>query len=92
MDLETIKISGQIAGIGGIAISLVTLLYRDFIAKNVFSRLNEAQSYSLLKLFLVLSWSIAMTGIVAWVYVSVSPAPLNVKTDLYEKIFKNPLQ
>ena len=84
MELEILKVAGQIAGIGGLAVGAIVLIYRDVIAKNIFPSLTKAQSYSLLKLVVILSWSVAMSGIGAWTYVSVNTDKLtpDQKTDV----------
>lgn len=69
MDAEIIKIVGQIAGLGGIAVGTLLLLYRDIIRKNIFSKLGQTQGFVLLVLIIVLVWIIALSGIGAWVYV-----------------------
>ena len=70
MDLEILKVAGQIAGIGGLVVGATVLVYRDVIAKNIFPSLTKTQAYSLLRLTIILSWTIAIFGIAAWAYVS----------------------
>ncbi|RJX30387.1 MAG: hypothetical protein C4531_08970 [Desulfurivibrio sp.] len=73
MDIELLKTVGQVAGIGGIALGVFLLLFRDIINKNFFTQLTKTQSYNLFKLISILVWSIALAGIIAWVWTSVSP-------------------
>jgi len=68
MDLNILKLFGQVAGIAGLSIGVVLLLFRDVIRKNVFSRLTREHSYRLLRLVIVLTWSIGVLGIFAWFY------------------------
>jgi hypothetical protein len=68
MNPEILKIVGQVAGIGGLALGVFLILFRDVIRKNIFPRLNEVQAYRLLIVIVILVWSIAIVGIVAWVY------------------------
>jgi hypothetical protein len=63
--LETV---GQIAGIGGIAIGVFLVIFKDVIRKNVFRRLGTEHAYRLLRLIIILTWSVALVGIVAWMY------------------------
>ncbi|MFC1664962.1 hypothetical protein ACFL17_04950 [Pseudomonadota bacterium] len=70
MEIELMKVAGQIAGIGGLAIGVITLVYKDVIAKNIFPKLTKQQSYSLLRLIVILSFSIAVVGVGAWVFVA----------------------
>ena len=70
IDPELLKIAGQIAGIGGIAIGALIILFRDIIRKNIFPGLVKQQAYRLLILIVVLVWSVAIAGIAAWVFVN----------------------
>lgn len=66
MEASVLKIVGQVAGIGGLALGVLLLLFRQVIAKNIFASLTKEQSYRLLRLILTFVWSIAALGIVAW--------------------------
>ena len=68
MKTEVLATLGQLAGVGGIALGVLLLVFRDVIRKNVFSKLTKRQSYNLLRLILVLVWSIALLGVVTWAY------------------------
>ncbi len=63
--LETL---GAIAGIGGIALGVLLLLFRDVIRKNIFPNLTRDQGYRIIRLFLILTFLIALAGIVAWAW------------------------
>jgi len=65
---------GQIAGIGGLSLGVLLLLFRDVIGKNIFPRLGQSQAYRLIKLIIVLTFSISALGIGAWVIVEISGA------------------
>jgi hypothetical protein len=66
---------GHIADIGGIAVGAMILIFRDVIQKKIFPMLGKEQAYRLLRLVMVLSWSIALVGIFAWVY-EAEPTPV----------------
>ena len=70
MDVSLLKTAGQIAGIGGLSLGVLLILFRDIIRKNIFPRLPPAEAYGLLRLITCAVWSIAVLGIFAWVYVS----------------------
>jgi hypothetical protein len=70
MDAKLLEIVGQIAGIGGLALGVLLLAFRDIIRKNIFPKLPPAQAYRLLRLITGAVWSVAVIGILAWVYVS----------------------
>lgn len=64
--METLELMGKVAGIGGLALGTLLILFRDVIRKNIFSNLTRDQSYRLIRLILVLVWSVAIAGIAAW--------------------------
>ena len=68
-DLGLIKTVGQIAGIGGLSIGSLILIFREIIRRSFFPTLTKQHGYRLLTLIVVLTWSISITGIVAWAYV-----------------------
>ena len=68
MDVEILKTAGQVAGIGGLSIGLAILVFRDVIRKNIFPSLTKAQSFRIILIVVVCTWSIALAGIGAWVY------------------------
>lgn len=58
---------GKIAGIGGVALGVFLLIFRDVIRRNVFSRLPAAETYRLMRLIIVLTFLIACAGLVTWI-------------------------
>ncbi len=69
MDTEVLKGLGQVAGIGGIALGVFMLLFRDLIRRifvNIFPQLTKQQTSEIIKLAMILIWSLALVGIMAW--------------------------
>lgn len=66
MDAETLKSVGLVAGIGGIALAVLMTVFREVIRKNIFAQLDPHAGYRLLRLILVLTWSVAIIGVGAW--------------------------
>jgi len=66
MDLETLKTVGQIAGIGGIALGVLLIVFREVIRKAIFPQLTRQQAYKLLRLIVILTFAIAALGLTAW--------------------------
>ena len=63
---------GQIAGIGGISVGVLLLLFRDIIRKNIFPKFrDEKLAYRLLRLIVVVVWSVAIAGIGAWAFTTI---------------------
>ena len=69
MDAELLKVVGQIAGIGGLALGVFLLLFREVIRKKIFPMLPPIQAYRLLRMIIIAVWSVAIVGIAAWVYI-----------------------
>jgi hypothetical protein len=69
VDTQVLKIVGQVAGIGGIALGVLLLLFREVIRLKVFPQLAKTHAYKIIRLILLLVWSIALAGIGAWVWV-----------------------
>ncbi|NKK67648.1 hypothetical protein GFL88_29935 [Rhizobium leguminosarum bv. viciae] len=66
MDAETWKILGQVGGIGGIALGVFLLLFRDILRKKIFPTLTKQDGYRLMRLITLSVWSVALVGIAAW--------------------------
>ena len=75
MTADVLKVVGQVAGIGGIALGVFLLLFRDVVRKKIFPMLTREQGYRLLRLVLVLVWSVAILGVATWGYVATRPDP-----------------
>ncbi len=69
MDAETLKVVGQVAGLGGIALAVVLFIFREVIRKSVFPNLSQQEAYRLLRLVIVSTVVVALGGVGAWVYV-----------------------
>lgn len=67
MEADLLGTLGRIAGIGGIALGVFLLLFRDVIRQKIFPQFTKKQSYRIILTFMILTWSVAIAGIVAWV-------------------------
>lgn len=61
---------GKVAGIGGIALGALVLMFRKSLT--VTDGVNPKDRYRLVRLALILSWSIGVLGIAAWMWGSSS--------------------
>ena len=68
MDADLLKTLGEILGIGGVALGVFFLLFREIIRKSIFPTLKKDDAYRLLRLISVLVWSVAVLGIAAWIW------------------------
>src|SRR5262245_61502612 len=68
-----LKIVGQVAGIGGIALGVFLLIFREVVRRNIFPNLAQIQAYRIIRLIVILTFCIAALGIGAWAYVQKVP-------------------
>ena len=68
MDAELLKTLGQVLGVGGLALGIFFLLFREVIRKSIFPTLKKDDAYRLLQLISLLIWSVAVIGLGAWVW------------------------
>jgi hypothetical protein len=80
MDNELLTTLGRLLGIGGLALGIFFLLFRDVIRKSIFPILKKDDAYRLLRLITVLSWSVPVIGIAAWIWGDRKPAAGSVTT------------
>jgi hypothetical protein len=66
IDLFSYKISGLIAGIGGLSLALVLFIYGYITQADFFTKLTQGQSIILLLSIVGLTFVIAIIGIFAW--------------------------
>src|SRR5437763_9171007 len=75
MDAETLKVVAQVAGIGGVALAVLLMVFREVIQKNIFTSLSAEEGYRLLRLIIVSTWSVAIIGMGAWGYAKAQATP-----------------
>ena len=90
MDAKLLETVGRIAGIGGLALGVFLLLFRDVIRKNIFPTLSDQNAYRLIRQFMYLTFGIAVLGIVAWVYVSIAASVPQGSSEPRETLITDP--
>ncbi|MFS4456676.1 hypothetical protein [Maribacter sp. 2304DJ31-5] len=68
MNPELFNVLGKIAGIAGLSIGLILVIFREIIRRKIFPNLTKEQGYKILRLIIIFVFIIAMSGIVAWTY------------------------
>jgi len=68
---SVLKVVGQVAGIGGIGLGVLLLIFREVVRKNIFPNLGQIQAYRIIRMIVMYTFLIAAFGIVAWAYVQV---------------------
>jgi hypothetical protein len=57
---------GKIAGIGGLALGVFLVIFRDFLRQKIFAGLDATLTYKLMRQVLWATWSVAIAGLVLW--------------------------
>src|ERR1035438_9551286 len=68
MEYSLFRAVGQAAGVAGVAMGVFLLIYRDLLRKSIFPTLGPTQAYRVIRLTLILTWSVALAGLGAWLY------------------------
>src|SRR4029453_11586714 len=69
MNADLMKTLGEIAGIAGISVGVLLLVFRDIIRKEIFPQLTKPQGFRVLRLIIISVWTVALVGVGAWVVV-----------------------
>jgi hypothetical protein len=66
MEAAPFETMGKVAGIGGLALGVLLLVFRDILQKGVLSTLSGKDSFRLLRLVTLLTFVVAIAGLGAW--------------------------
>ena|SRR5215467_13585271 len=73
MGADLLATLGKLAGIGGISLGVLLLVFQSVLRRNVFPTLGKNHAYNIIRLVIILTFAIAVLGICAWAFVSWSP-------------------
>ena len=73
MEAQVIETVAKTAGIGGIAIGALLLIFRETLRKSIFPKMTREQGYKTIRMILVMVWTVALAGIAAWVWAGSQP-------------------
>lgn len=73
MDTQILKTVGVFAGLGGVSLGVLLIVFRAVIQKNIFPSMTKEQSYKTINRVILLTFGIAVIGIIAWTTVEVVP-------------------
>jgi hypothetical protein len=74
MDVELLRVVGSVAGIGGLGLGILLLLYQEVLRASILQHLTKRQAYRLLTLILLFVFLIALLALIAYVGISRAPA------------------
>lgn len=66
MDTAIVETLARIAGIGGVAVGVLLVLFREVLRRTVFSRISPDHSFRLLRLVVVFTGVVAVGGLATW--------------------------
>jgi hypothetical protein len=89
MSTEVLLHLGQIAGVGGLALGVFVIVFRDVLRKNIFPELPAKDAFKIIRLVVILTFAIAAMGITAWVYVE-SVSAFNTRDQRFRKTDAEP--
>ena len=75
MENQLFEVLGKIAGIGGLSIGLILVVFKAVLDAKRIDALSGIYTYRILRLIIVLSFAMSISGLGAWVYVSGLPKP-----------------
>lgn len=75
METGVLETVAKVAGIGGIALGVLLLLFREIVRKSIFPKLSPKDAYRLLTTMTLAVFAVAVVGVGAWVWVGTHPAP-----------------
>ena len=65
---KILEIAGGIAGLAGLSIGLIIIIFREIIRKNIFPRLTVDKGYKILKQISTYAFIVAIAGIASYTY------------------------
>ena len=69
MDVGLLRTVGEVAGIGGLAVGVLLIVFKQIIAKKIFPMLTKERAYRLMRLISTYAFVIGIAGIGAWTWV-----------------------
>ena len=71
MDIQALESLGKIAGIAGISIGALVLIFNSVIRKKIFPGLTKEQGYTVIRMIIIAASLMAVLGLAAWIYVDI---------------------
>jgi hypothetical protein len=66
MSVSLLKTVGEIAGLGGLALGVFMLVFRDILRQKLLSAVGPAQSYRIIRQMIWATWSLALMGLILY--------------------------
>lgn len=82
MTTDVLEQLGIITGIGGVALGVFLLLFREVIRKNIFPTLTKKQSFIIIQTFMLFVWLVGIIGIASYVYLKMHTPDYAIPTNI----------
>jgi len=66
--LDILEKLGKVAGIAGIAVGALVLIFSGIIQKNIFPNLSKEHGFRVIRMIIIAASAIAVIGIAAWIF------------------------
>ena len=84
-NLDILEKLGKVAGIAGIAVGALVLIFGGIIQKNVFPNMTKEQGFRIIRMMIVAASALAVVGIGAYIYTEYQKTILDKKGSLISK-------
>jgi Carboxypeptidase regulatory-like domain len=71
MDAKLFEVLGKYAGLAGLSIGVVLMIFSSLLKLKIFSKLTSANTYALLRQLMYLTFVIGIVGIIAWLSINI---------------------
>lgn len=80
MEINILESLGKIAGLAGISIGLVALIFKSIIRRKIFPTLEPERAYMIISRIINMSFILALLGLLCWLYLTNKEEASTVKS------------
>jgi len=85
MEFDLLEKLGKIAGIAGITVGALVLIFGGIIQKNIFPKMDQKQGFRLIRTMIVAASIMAILGLAAWIYVETQKNAIEKQNEMVVK-------
>ncbi len=85
METSILETVGKIAGIGGLSLGVFLILFQSLLKKIKVPGLKQSQWYTIILVFMILVWSVAISGMASWYFSTKNLRKVNIESAFTEK-------
>lgn len=76
METKIIETVGLAAGVGGVALGVLFLVFRETLRTVLLPKLSRPDAYRMIRLIIGATWSVAVVGLLSWAWVESGGPPI----------------